>query len=121
MATGGKRYLLRPVLRRRSISAPALCPPSCDDLAATSKISKGGALLNVPCFALGLALAAGSPPGRSGKNFGLRIRGPRSRAIVCSTDGIFESSFSPPACNRGCRILHARGRTFVCRLCAGYD
>src|SRR6266404_5974594 len=44
MATGGKRYLLRPVLRRRSISAPALCPPSCDDLAAPSKISKAGAL-----------------------------------------------------------------------------
>jgi hypothetical protein len=34
---------------------------------------------------------------------------------------MFESSFSAPACNRGCRILHARGRTFVCRLCAGYD
>ena len=29
--------------------------------------------------------------------------------------------FLCPACNRGCRILHARGRTFVCRLCAGYD
>src|SRR5215813_1244249 len=44
MATGGKRYLLRPVLRRRSISAPALCPPSYDDLAAPSKISRAGAL-----------------------------------------------------------------------------
>jgi hypothetical protein len=49
------------------------------------------------------------------------IRGSRSRAINSSTDGMFESSFSAPACNRGCRILHARGRTFVCRLCAGYD
>jgi hypothetical protein len=39
-----KRYLLRPVLRRPTISAPALCPPSCDDLAAPSKISSAGAL-----------------------------------------------------------------------------
>jgi len=29
--------------------------------------------------------------------------------------------FLCPACSRGCRILHARGRTFVCRTCAGYD
>ena len=29
--------------------------------------------------------------------------------------------FLCPACNRGCRILHARGRTFVCRACARYD
>jgi hypothetical protein len=29
--------------------------------------------------------------------------------------------FLCPACSRGCRILHARGRTFVCRACAGYD
>src|SRR5215831_2343243 len=29
--------------------------------------------------------------------------------------------FLCPACNRGCRILHARGRTFVCRVYAGYD
>src|SRR5262245_15991364 len=34
---------------------------------------------------------------------------------------MFESSFSAPACNRGCRILHARGRTWVCRACARYD
>jgi hypothetical protein len=29
--------------------------------------------------------------------------------------------FLCPGCDRGCRILHARGRTFVCRACAGYD
>ena len=29
--------------------------------------------------------------------------------------------FLCPGCNRGCRILHARGRTFVCRACARYD
>jgi hypothetical protein len=29
--------------------------------------------------------------------------------------------FLCPGCNRGCRILHARGRTWVCRLCAKYD
>ena len=29
--------------------------------------------------------------------------------------------FLCPACSRGCRILHARGRTWVCRLCARYD
>jgi hypothetical protein len=29
--------------------------------------------------------------------------------------------FLCPACTRGCRIHDARGRTFVCRACAGYD
>ena len=29
--------------------------------------------------------------------------------------------FLCPARTRGCRILHARGRTFVCRACAGYE
>ena len=29
--------------------------------------------------------------------------------------------FLCPGCSRGCRILHARGRTWVCRLCARYD
>src|SRR5215470_14357113 len=28
--------------------------------------------------------------------------------------------FLCPGCARGCRILHARGRTWICRLCAKY-
>src|SRR5262249_33054806 len=48
------------------------------------------------------------------------IRGSRSRAIDSSTACSNQVSLPPP-CNRGCRILHARGRTFVCRLCPGYD
>src|SRR5262245_65661923 len=117
MATGGKRYLLRPVLRRRSISAPALCPPSCDDLAAPSKISKAGALFTGlisrwACHWLTVTIRA------EWERIWMDDQGAaiaRDRFL----DGMFE--FSAPACNRGCRILHARGRTFVCRLCAGYD
>jgi hypothetical protein len=31
------------------------------------------------------------------------------------------TKFLCPSCNRGCRCLHAQGRTFVCRICAGLD
>src|SRR5262245_1504923 len=95
MATGGKRYLLRPVLRRRSISAPALCPQSCDNLAAPSKISKAGALFTSQisrwaCHWLTLTIRA------EWERIWIDDQGvaiARDRFL----DGMFESSFSAPA------------------------
>jgi hypothetical protein len=31
------------------------------------------------------------------------------------------TKFLCPACNRGCRMLHARDRTWTCRTCGGFD
>ena len=31
------------------------------------------------------------------------------------------TKFLCPGCNRGCRMLHAQGRTWICRTCSGFD
>jgi hypothetical protein len=45
----------------------------------------------------------------------------RERFLVGQRGRRVRIKFLCSGCRRGCRVLHARGRIFVCRECAGYD